>query len=39
MPFAVGGGIKSIKHIQDIIAAGAEKVIIGSNAINNPKFI
>ena len=39
MPFAVGGGIKSIKDIQDIIASGAEKVIIGSNAINNPKFI
>lgn len=39
MPFAVGGGIKSIKDIQDIIASGAEKVIIGSNAVNNPKFI
>ena len=39
MPFAVGGGIKSIKDIQDIIASGAEKVIIGANAINNPKFI
>lgn len=39
MPFAVGGGIKSIKNIQDIIAAGAEKVIINSYAVENPDFI
>ena len=39
MPFAVGGGVKSIKDIQDIIAAGAEKVIINSYAAENPCFI
>jgi cyclase len=39
MPFAVGGGVQSIQNIQDIIAAGAEKVIIGSSAIKNPLFI
>lgn len=39
MPFAVGGGIKSLQTIQDIIAAGAEKVIINTHAVQNPEFI
>jgi cyclase len=34
MPFAVGGGISTIQHIRDIISAGAEKVIINTNALN-----
>jgi len=39
MPFSVGGGISNIKQIQEIIGAGAEKVIINTFAVNNPKFI
>ena len=39
MPFAVGGGIRSITNIKDIINAGAEKVVIGSYASENPNFI
>lgn len=39
MPFAVGGGITSLKQIQEIIGAGAEKVIINTHAIKNPDFI
>ena len=39
MPFAVGGGIKNLDEIQNIIAKGAEKVIINTCAVENPKFI
>lgn len=39
MPFAVGGGINTIKAIRELIAAGAEKVIIGSAAYLNKNFI
>ena len=39
MPFAVGGGIKNLDEIQNIIARGAEKVIINTCAVENPKFI
>ena len=39
MPFCVGGGIRTLFQIKEIISAGAEKVIIGSYAISNPDFI
>lgn len=39
MPFAVGGGINSVKSIKEIINAGAEKVIINTYATQNPNFI
>ncbi len=39
MPFAVGGGIKTIEEIKQILSAGAEKVIINSYAVKNPEFI
>lgn len=39
MPFAVGGGIKTIRQIREILNAGAEKVIINSVAAINPEFI
>ena len=39
MPFAVGGGIKSLSDIRAVINAGAEKVIINTAAALNPDFI
>lgn len=39
MPFAVGGGITSLVQIEELIKAGAEKVILGTAAQVNPDFI
>lgn len=39
MPFAAGGGITTIQQIKAVIAAGAEKVVIGSAACTNPGLI
>lgn len=39
MPFAVGGGIRTLKEIKAIINAGAEKVVINSYADERPDFI
>lgn len=39
MPLTVGGGITSIKDIQDLLAKGADKIAINSYAIQNPSFI
>src|SRR3954469_8835945 len=39
IPFSVGGGIKTIADIKQILNAGAEKVIINSYAAENPEFI
>lgn len=39
MPFSVGGGIRSIKEIQQILQAGAEKVILNTIAAENTEFI
>jgi imidazole glycerol-phosphate synthase subunit HisF len=39
MPFAVGGGIRTIQDIKEIINAGAEKVILNTYAAENPHFI
>jgi cyclase len=39
MPFAVGGGIKNVKQIREILFAGAEKVSINTSAVENPTLI
>jgi cyclase len=39
MPFAVGGGIRTLGDIREILNSGAEKVIINTAAVENPDFI
>lgn len=39
MPFSVGGGIKSLQGIRQVLSTGAEKVVICSEALRNPAFI
>jgi cyclase len=39
MPFAAGGGIKSLKDIKAVINAGAEKVVLNTHAAQNPDFV
>ncbi len=39
IPIAVGGGIRSLNDIQDLLRHGADKVSINTAAINNPDLI
>ncbi|MBI9014618.1 MAG: imidazole glycerol phosphate synthase subunit HisF [Clostridiales bacterium] len=39
IPFAVGGGIKSVDHIKRLLRSGADKVVINSEAYRNPELI
>lgn len=39
IPFTVGGGIRTLEDIQNVLDAGADKVSINSVAIENPLFI
>lgn len=39
IPLSVGGGIRTISDIQQILSAGAEKVSIGTSAVLNPQLI
>lgn len=39
MPFAVGGGITTVHQIRDILAAGAEKVVLCTSAVSSPDFV
>ncbi len=39
IPFTVGGGIRNILDIENLLMAGADKVSINTQAVRNPKFI
>jgi len=39
MPLTVGGGIKSIEDIRDLLNAGCDKVSINTAAVKDPEFI
>ena len=39
MPLTVGGGIRTIDDIRNLLNAGADKVSINTEAVNNPAFV
>ena len=39
IPLTIGGGIKTVKDIEQLLEAGADKVSINSAALKNPEFI
>ena len=39
MPLAVGGGIKTVDDISELLYSGADKVVINSGAVQNPEFV
>ena len=39
MPLTVGGGIRTLDHIRDLLLAGTDKVSINTAASSNPEFV
>ena len=39
IPLTVGGGIASLKDIEELLHAGADKIAVNTYALNNPSFI
>lgn len=39
IPLSVGGGVKTVDDVRDILLAGADKVVITSAMINDPKIL
>lgn len=39
MPITVGGGIRSLDDIRDLLNAGCDKVSINTSAVNDPEFV
>lgn len=39
IPFTVGGGISSVKDVDDLLKCGADKVSVNSSAIKRPELI
>jgi cyclase len=39
MPVTVGGGIRTVDDIRDLLRAGADKVSLNTSAVENPDFV
>ena len=39
IPLTVGGGIKTLENVKDLLRAGADKISVNSTAVRDPDFI
>lgn len=39
MPFTVGGGVRTVEDIRNLLLAGADKVSLNTQAVKNPRLI
>ncbi len=39
MPLAVGGGVRTVEDIRQLLLVGADKVVINSEALRRPEFV
>ncbi len=39
MPLTVGGGVRTLEHVQKLLQVGADKVAVNTAAVENPEFI
>lgn len=39
MPFTAGGGVASLEHVNGLLRAGADKVVVNTAAVEQPGFI
>ncbi|NSW82908.1 MAG: 1-(5-phosphoribosyl)-5-[(5-phosphoribosylamino)methylideneamino]imidazole-4-carboxamide isomerase [Syntrophothermus sp.] len=38
IPFQVGGGLRSLRDVEQVLAVGAARVVIGTKAVESPSF-
>lgn len=39
MPFTVGGGVRSVEDVRNLLKAGADKILINSAGVENPRLV
>lgn len=39
IPFQIGGGLRTVQDVEQVLEAGASRVIIGTKALDSPAFI
>jgi len=39
MPITVGGGIRTLEHVREVLKSGADKIVVNSIAAEDPDFI
>ncbi len=39
MPLSVGGGVRTVEHVRKLLQVGADKVVLGTVAVENPDLV